>query len=116
MKERRQRPDRRAFPTRQHHGRRIDDALPDPAVIVPDRIKIHLEQLAEAASKQGRERVYAICCVALARVEELETEIAVMRAKRQASGFARSEAITAKRRQEIGANAVKARWDRRHTS
>lgn len=49
------------------HGRprRVDSA----------EVKSRLQQLADAASFQGRARVEAICLLALARIEELESRV-----------------------------------------
>jgi hypothetical protein len=102
--DRRQSPDRRQLPQRPG-GRRLSDPL-HPEVDV----RTELARMMAAAREQGKLRLEAVCCLALATINELETALAVARASRQRSGTARAASLTAERRKEIAVAASKRRW------
>jgi len=98
--DRRQSPDRLAFPQRRAQGRRVTDRLP----LGP---KAELERMYEHAHAKGGLTAAAKLLEAIAYIEALEARLEQIADQRRQAGYARAEALTPERRRQIAVQAGK---------
>lgn len=79
-----------------------------------DDIRTSLDKLAKAADAQGREKIAAVCLLAIAKIDELEADLLIRHG--QPGGLARAEQLSPERRHDIAVTAARRRWGRRRAS